>query len=231
MSKVERAAAKTKTARTVVAEANAADWVPLDAIQKLRTNRRKIDDAAVADARASLVRFGFCNALVVWGSKRTLVAGHARVLALEAILAEDPPLSFERNAKLASSLGAGPRNVPVRLREFESEAEARAYALRDNNAFGKWDMGGVEEELHELAQDGADVAGLGWSDKELETLLGEDVSRVREVNVSQLRDQFFISVRGPLPKQPEAIRKLQDALEAIGDVDVNVGIVKAGGLD
>lgn len=223
--------AKAKAATKPGSTSSAADWVPLDTIQKLRTNRRKIDDAAVAEARASLIRFGFKSALVVWASKKTLVAGHARIMAMEAILAEDPALSFDRHAKLASSLAAGPRFMPVRMTEFDSEAEARAYALRDNNAFGKWDMGGVEEELHELAQDGANVEGLGWSDKELEGLLGEDVSRVREVNVSQLRDQFFISVRGPLPKQPEAIRKLQAALEALGDVDVNVGIVKAGGLD
>lgn len=162
-------ARRSRAEATVVFDAKAAaQWVPIDAVERWARNPRRIDRAATEEAKTSLVRFGFCAAAVGWGSKRRLVAGHARLRGLDELLAADPTLERPEHRKLRDSL-TGPtlRHIPLRVREFESEEEANAYALRDNNAIGAWDPGALSALLKEQEAAGLDVSGLGFSEKEL----------------------------------------------------------------
>ena len=48
---------------------------------------------------------------------------------------------------------------------------------------------------------------------------------VEVVDTTKLEEEFYMSIRGPLPKQPEAIERLRAELSAIPGVVVEVGIV------
>jgi hypothetical protein len=73
---------------------------------------------------ASIKRFGFIAPICVWTSKGRMVAGHTRLQAFFLLL--------DRDASFIPRGAPGPGLVPVRFHEFESEAEADAYALADN---------------------------------------------------------------------------------------------------
>lgn len=160
----------------------AAEWMPIEAVRKWERNPKRRTEADIREAMGSLRRFGFCAPMVVWESKSMLVAGHARLAAMAAIIEEDPSLDgrgnsdpdlAEKNRKLLQSLtGPTPAHVPVRLREFASMSEAEAYALRDNNDFGETDNDELARIVADLQADGTDVGGLGWSEDELAKMLG-----------------------------------------------------------
>jgi ParB-like chromosome segregation protein Spo0J len=120
------------------------------------------NDHRVPEAVASLRRFGFGAPIVAWRSAGRIVAGHARLKAVLAILKDEPTFAFPD--------APGPGLVPVRFVEFASEAEANAYALRDNNPLGEWDDT-LPLVLAELDRAGADLTGLGWSEREVDDLL------------------------------------------------------------
>lgn len=139
----------------------AAEWVPCTILRPWLQNPRRNDDR-IPEAVASLRRFGFGAPIVAWRSAGRIVAGHARLKAVLAILKEEPTFTFPD--------APGPGLVPVRFVEFTSEAEANAYALRDNNPLGEWDDT-LPHVLAELERAGAELTGLGWSEGEIDDLL------------------------------------------------------------
>jgi ParB-like chromosome segregation protein Spo0J len=139
----------------------AAEWLPLVALRPWVHNPRK-NDHRIPEAVASIRRFGFGAPIIAWKSAGRIVAGHARLKAMLAILKEEPTFAFPD--------APGPGLVPVRFVEFANEAEANAYALRDNNPLGEWDET-LPHVLAEIECAGAELAGLGWTEHELDDLL------------------------------------------------------------
>lgn len=163
---------KVQAEETLTKSTAAAEWMLIEAVRKWERNPKRRSPDDIREAMGSLRRFGFCAPMVVWGSRQMLVAGHARLTAMDAILAEDGTLSEEVNDTLRASLtGPSARHVPVRVREFRNMSEAEAYALRDNNDFGSTDSTALAEIVADLQQNGADISGLGWSDDELGKML------------------------------------------------------------
>ncbi len=156
-----------------------AQWAPMDEIRRWEKNPRRISKAAIEEAKTSLLRFGFCAPCVGWASRMQLVAGHARLAGLAALLAASPALDEPEQATLRASL-AGPtlRHVPLRMREFSSEQEAAAYAIRDNGEIGAWDDLALGAMVRDLDAGGTSVSGLGLSPGDLASMGIGDTSTI-----------------------------------------------------
>jgi ParB-like chromosome segregation protein Spo0J len=139
------------------------EWLPLADIIPWSRNPRKNDGRPVADVAASIRRFGFVAPIVVWTSRRQIVAGHTRLKALRSILKGEPDFA-PRGAP-------GPGLAPVRYQDFASEEEAAAYAIADNRLgeLAIWDDALLKQVLAEV-----NTEGLGWNKEELDALLSEE---------------------------------------------------------
>lgn len=126
---------------------------PLDRLKPYAKNARTHSDAQVAQIASSIVEYGFTAPLLVSGDG-DIMAGHGRLAAAQ---------------KLALDV------VPVVVLDHLTPTQRRAYILADNalaQAAG-WDEELLASELAELSAAGFDLALTGFSDKEIEDLLGD----------------------------------------------------------
>ncbi len=125
--------------------ANGTGWVHVDELKPWEKNPRK-NDPAVPKVMASIREFGFVAPIVVWRGGNRMVAGHTRLKAMRALLKEDEAFT----AKGAP----GPAMVRVVFHEFESEAQADAYALADNKLgmVAAWDDSLLLEQLGAMSE-------------------------------------------------------------------------------
>lgn len=116
-------------------------------------NARTHSDEHVAQIAASIEEFGFNNPVLI-DETGTIIAGHGRVAAAQAL-----------------SLEAVPCIVLAHL----TDTQRRAYILADNRLAlnAGWDDGLLAEELATLADEDFDCQLLGFNDGELAALLGE----------------------------------------------------------
>jgi ParB-like chromosome segregation protein Spo0J len=86
----------------------------------------------------------------------------------------------------------------------------------------------VAELLREVAP--ADRFATGFSEAEASKLFGGlgETLEVREVATGQVRDDFWISVTGPLAKQALVLDRVRVLLAEHSDVTADVGITKRG---
>lgn len=144
----------------------AAEWVPERDLELWDKNPRANDGEPVRKVVESIKRFGFVSPLVVWTSKRQLVAGHTRLKALREILAVEPTFV----PKGAPGVGL----VPVRFHEFKDDAEAAAYAIADNRLVleADWDYEKLVSLLNDVKDTDIDLLLLtGFDASETEALL------------------------------------------------------------
>lgn len=173
-------------------------------------NYRKHTDEQVSAIAASIEAIGFRFPVAI-DERGEIIAGHGRVLAAKKLRMVE---------------------VPCILHEDLTEEQKRALRIADNRLaeLAGNDKSTLAQELSELAEAGFDLSATGYSDKDLEDLLSVDEVEAKEVDVSQVYDEFWMSIRGPLPKQPDALEKLREALESIDGVDVQIGTTQVGGL-
>lgn len=179
---------------------------PIGTLVPHHGNARTHSDAQVAQIAASIEQFGFVNPVLV-GPDGVIIAGHGRVLA-------------------ARKLGLS--EVPAIVLAGLSESQCRALALADNRIAlnSGWDEELLRAQIAALADDGWDIGGLGFERKEVEGLLsGADGAVVEEVATGDVSDRFWISIRGPLRDQAEALQRMQVAMIGLADVDVELGTV------
>src|SRR5512144_2210695 len=126
---------------------------PIDRLVPYAKNARTHSDAQVAQIAASIAEFGF-NAPILVDSNAGIIAGHGRLLA-------------------ARKLGLAV--VPVVVLDHLSETQRRAYIIADNKLAlnAGWDDAVLADELREIQADGLDLALVGFSDDELDSLLAE----------------------------------------------------------
>jgi hypothetical protein len=68
---------------------------------------------------------------------------------------------------------------------------------------------------------------LGFTDEEVAALLNEagpSISVV-EIDTDRVDDRFWINVRGPLPQQAQALRRLRQLMTELPDVEVELGTI------
>ena len=126
---------------------------PVERLVPYAKNARTHSAEQVAQIAASIVEFGFNNPILV-DSNSGIVAGHGRLLA-------------------ARKLGLAV--VPVVVLDHLSETQRRAYIIADNKLAlnAGWDDALLAEALREIQVEGLDLALVGFSDDELDSLLAE----------------------------------------------------------
>lgn len=172
-------------------------------------NARRHSPEQVAQLAAMMRRFGWTNPVLV-DENDTIIAGHARVQAGQSLgLLEGPTIRI-------SGL---------------SEREKRELMLADNRIAlnSSWDVERLRTELVQLRGDGTDLEALGFQAAELEKLMpAEDELSVEEVDTTTVADQFWISVRGPLAMQAEALQRLKALMVDVPGVSVEMGTLGYG---
>jgi len=173
------------------------EWVDVAKLKPWAKNPRVTED--LSDIMASLKAFGWAKPLLARRANGEIIAGH-------------------RTLRAAVKLGM--TEALVRYLDLDEE-QAHLLSLADNktNENGKYDDGALDAVLADLLERGhADtLADLGFD------LSQPEPSEVKEIDVSDVQDEFWISVRGPLPAQPEALHRLRAALEEIEGVFVELG--------
>ncbi len=116
-------------------------------------NARTHTDAQIAKIAASIEEFGFTNPILA-GSDGVIIAGHGRLLAAERL---------------------GLDKVPVITLDHLTEAQRRALVIADNKIAENagWDEDLLRAELAALQEMEFDLDLVGFSDEELDDLLGD----------------------------------------------------------
>ncbi|OOY34395.1 site-specific DNA-methyltransferase [Solemya velum gill symbiont] len=117
-------------------------------------NARTHDDTQVSQIAGSIAEFGFVNPILV-GDDNVIIAGHGRLMAAQQL---------------------GLDTVPVIVLHHLTEAQRRALVIADNKIAENagWNDELLKLELEELGDLGFDLDVIGFSDEELDELLGND---------------------------------------------------------
>jgi len=132
---------------------DAIELLATDTLVPYARNSRTHSPEQITALTRSMAQFGFTNPVLIDG-QNTIIAGHGRVMAAQAL---------------------GLPAVPcIRLTHL-SDAQRRAYVIADNKLAEQagWDMATLARELEDLADDGFDIDLLGFGDDELATLLDD----------------------------------------------------------
>ena len=126
---------------------------PVERLVPYERNARTHSETQVAQIAASIVEFGF-NAPILVDSNAGIIAGHGRLMAARKL---------------------GLPEVPVIVLDHLSETQKRAYIIADNKLteLGGWDAEALSLELKDLQGAEFDLDLLGFSDREIEALIGE----------------------------------------------------------
>lgn len=126
--------------------------LPVGQILPYAGNARTHPEWQIDQIAASIAEFGFCNPVLI-GDDSVIVAGHGRVLAAQKL---------------------GLTEVPVIVLAHLSPAQRRALVIADNKIAENagWDEELLRTELAALQGEGFGLEVIGFSDAELEELLG-----------------------------------------------------------
>jgi hypothetical protein len=177
------------------------DLVPAETLEAHPSNFRRHPAAQRAALEGSLTEIGWVKAVLVNRTTGRIIDGHARVE--EAARKKEP--------------------VPVDYVELSEEEERLALATLDPLT----EMATVDDQALAALLQGVETEDAGL--RELLASLepeqgGDEPVTVEEVDVSAVtEDRFWMSVRGPLPEQMEAIERLRALLEELPGVEVEVG--------
>jgi DNA modification methylase len=127
-------------------------------------NARTHPEWQIAQIAASIAEFGWSNPLLI-GPDNVIIAGHGRLLAAERL---------------------GLEKVPVIVLGHLTERQRRALVIADNKIAENagWDEDLLRRELAALRDDGFDLDIVGFSETELEDILGgldEDFGKLPEL--------------------------------------------------
>ena len=126
---------------------------PVGELTPYAGNARTHTDAQIAQIAASIEEFGFTNPILA-GSDGVIIAGHGRLLAAQRL---------------------GIDKVPVITLDHLDEAQRRALVIADNKIAENagWDEDLLRSELAALKEMEFDLDLVGFSDEELDDLLGD----------------------------------------------------------
>lgn len=122
---------------------------------------------------------------------------------------------------------AGHDKVDVLLWDVDQKT-ADKFMLADNRwgELSRHDDARVADLLREL--DDGDLPALGFSAEERDALLADgedDELDVAEIETDTVLDEFWVTIRGPLADQAKALKRLQDAMADLPQVEVELGTV------
>lgn len=138
---------------------------PIDSLVHYARNARTHSPEQVAQLKASLIEFGWTNAVLA--DDIGIVAGHGRVMAATELYKHGQSIKFPNGAPIPVGM------VPVVDCSGWSTAQRRAYIIADNRLAlnAGWDEELLRLELTDLKLENFDLAILGFDDDELDGLL------------------------------------------------------------
>lgn len=181
---------------------------PIGKLQPSPRNSRKHPDKQIEQLATSLRTFGWTIPVLV-DDTGVIIAGEGRYLAAKRL---------------------GLAEVPVLVARDWTEEQKDAYRETDNQLAqnSKWDDTLRTMALGRLADAGFDAAVIGIPDSDLKRLQGVEDSAliVQEVSTSIVYDEFWISIRGPLRHQADALSRLREAMKGFDGVSVDLGTMQ-----
>ncbi len=110
------------------------EYLPLEALTPYERNARKHEAADVQTIKNSIINFGMCDPIGIWGDKNIIVEGHGRLMALKEL---------------------GHAQAPCIRLDHLTDEQRRAYALAHNKTaeMSEWDFDLVESELSDIEID------------------------------------------------------------------------------
>ncbi|MEW8417402.1 MAG: site-specific DNA-methyltransferase [Candidatus Thiodiazotropha endolucinida] len=152
---------------------------PLQRLIPYARNARTHDEGQVSQIAGSIAEFGFVNPILV-GDDNVIVAGHGRLMAAQQL---------------------GLEQVPVIVLGHLTEAQRKALVIADNKIAENagWNEELLKLELGEIEDLGFDLDVIGFSDEELDELLGteEDVGLTDDDQVPE-PEETVISQAGDI---------------------------------
>lgn len=129
------------------------EQIKVDDLIPYATNSRTHSAEQVAQIAASMVEFGWTNPVLI-DARGTIVAGHGRVMAARKLGMETVPC--------------------IRLGHL-TPAQVRAYVIADNKLAlnAGWDDAMLKAELDILKEEGFNMELTGFTDAEVEKILGQ----------------------------------------------------------
>lgn len=184
-----------------------AELWPVDRLRPNPRNPRNHSEDQVRAIAGSIRQFGFTAPIIV-DDDGMIVAGHGRWLAARTLAMVE---------------------VPVIVARGWSDAQKEAYLIADNALTdqSQWDESLLASAVAGLEEDGFDVKLLGLSAADMKRLRADDDDdlQVHEVATTVVRDEFWISIRGPLQYQAETLKRMRDATAEMGGVTVQLGTI------
>lgn len=183
--------------------------LPIDFFRVDPENARLHPEKQIDLIAKSIRRFGFVSRLIARPDGQ-LIGGEATWMAARK---------------------AGLTEVPATLIDGLSEPQYRLLALALNKLpeGSAWDAERLSEQMRELLGAGEDLRLIGFTEKEMQDLTYDpEELEMFEVPTSAVEDQFWISIRGPLKHQAEAIKALQKACGGLPDVAIELGTIAIG---
>ncbi len=168
-------------------------------------NARRHSEAQIATIIASIEEFGFIHRVVIRPNGQ-LIAGHATLEALRKL---------------------GKKDIECRAVDGLSDAKYKKLGLALNKIpeNSAWDDAILRELVGDMA-DVEDMGATGFTEKEIARLRAEpDPLEVREIETSQVSDEFWISIRGPLLHQAECLKAMETAMKKFSGCTVELGTI------
>lgn len=172
-------------------------------------NARRHSEAQISLIAQSIERFGFVDKLVIRPNGQ-LIGGEGRLEALKRLGRDD---------------------AECRVVDGLSEASYKAMGLALNRIpeNSRWDDDILRDLLNEIQADGENALSLGFSPSELKKITTEpDEIAVHEIETGPVDDEFWISIRGPLAEQANALKALEQAMKPFAGVTVEQGTINIG---
>lgn len=172
-----------------------------------RNNNLHPDDQ-IEMLKASIELFGQPRPVLARKANRMLIAGHG---------------IFEAMRKLHLP------QIEVAFWDID-QATADNFLVADNRLaeHSHLDADRTRALLEEVPEDL--YAALGFSAKDVEDLLQAPthggITAIQEIDTAALVDRFWITVRGPLAQQAHALKRLQELMGDLADVEVELGTIE-----
>lgn len=203
----------TKTAKQAEQQwpADKVERWPINRLRENPSNPKLHSEAEVAETAAAIKQWGWTFPILT-DETGLIIAGHRR----------------HRAAKLLGFV-----EVPVMVARGWTDAMRRAYVIADNKHAerGKWDDTLLAMDVGVLNDDGFDIGLTGLTQSDLKRLAGDDdgdAVPVQEVATTMVKDEFWISIRGPLQHQAEMLQKMREVADSLDGVTVDLGVIAIG---
>jgi ParB-like chromosome segregation protein Spo0J len=152
-------------------------------------NARRHSEAQISQIAQAIERFGFVEKLAIRPNGQ-VIGGHARVEALKRLGREDAECRV-----IAGLTEAGYKPLGLPLNRIPENS--------------RWDDKILRSVVLDIQNEGENALSLSFSPNELKNILEElDDLEVKEIETGPVDDEFWISIRGSLALQANALKAL-----------------------